>query len=133
QGEVAPKAKELDETGRFPTELVKQLGEMGMMGMMVSEKWGGSGMDTVSYAMALEEVAAACASTAVIMSVNNSLVCWPIEAYGTDEQKEKYLTPLARGEKLGCFALSEPGHGSDPGGLKVHAKNVAGGYQIKGT
>src|SRR5690349_14118399 len=105
QSEIAPKAKELDETGRFPTELVKQLAEMGLMGMMVPEKWGGAGMDAVSYAMAMEEIAAACASTAVVMSVNNSLVCWPITAYGTDQQKERFLTPLARGEKLGCFAL----------------------------
>src|SRR3954469_1611759 len=88
QGEIAPKAKELDETGRFPTEIVKQLGEMGLMGVMVDEKWGGSAMDVVSYAMVMEEVAAACASTAVIMSVNNSLVCWPIEKYGTDELKK---------------------------------------------
>src|SRR4051812_5080134 len=100
RSEIAPKAKELDETGRFPTELIKQLAEMGLMGMMVPEQWGGAGMDTVSYAMALEEVASACASTAVIMSVNNSLVCWPISAYGNDAQKEKFLKPLARGEKL---------------------------------
>jgi butyryl-CoA dehydrogenase len=133
QGEIAPKAKELDETGRFPTELVKQLGEMGLMGMMVPEEYGGAGMDTVSYAMALEAVAEACASTAVIMSVNNSLVCWPITAYGTEEQKKKFLAPLARGEKLGCFALSEPGAGSDPAGLKCVARRVEGGYQVRGT
>jgi butyryl-CoA dehydrogenase len=133
QGEIAPKAKELDETGHFPTEIVKQLGEMGLMGMMVPEQWGGAGMDTVSYAMALEEVAAACASTAVIMSVNNSLVCAPINYWGNDEQKEKYLKPLARGEKLGCFALSEPGAGSDPAGMTCVAKKVEGGYRIHGT
>lgn len=133
QTQIAPKAKEFDETGRFPAEIVKQLGEMGLLGMMVPEAWGGAGMDSVSYAMAMEEVAAACASTAVIMSVNNSLVCYPIDAFGTDEQKRKFLTPLARGEKLGCFALSEPGHGSDPGGLKCLAKKVDGGYRISGT
>jgi len=133
QSEIAPKAKEFDETGRFPTEVVKQLGEMGLMGMMVPEQWGGAGMDAVSYAMAMEEIAAACASTAVIMSVNNSLVCYPILAFGNDEQKKKYLTPLAKGEKLGCFALSEPGHGSDPAGLKCHAVKVQGGYKVKGT
>ncbi|MBY0469861.1 acyl-CoA dehydrogenase [bacterium] len=131
--EIAPKAKELDETGRFPTELVKQLAEMGLMGVMVDEKWGGSGMDAVSYAMVMEEVAAACASTAVIMSVNNSLACWPIETYGTDELKKRVLTPLAKGEKLGCFALSEPGAGSDPGGLTCTATKVPGGYKIRGT
>jgi butyryl-CoA dehydrogenase len=133
QAEIAPKAKEFDETGRFPTEIVKQLGEMGLMGMMVPEQWGGAGMDTVSYAMAIEEIAAACASTAVIMSVNNSLVCAPINYWGNDEQKEKYLKPLARGEKLGCFALSEPGAGSDPAGMKCVAKKVEGGYRIHGT
>jgi butyryl-CoA dehydrogenase len=133
QGEVAPKAKELDETGRFPTELVKQLGEMGLMGMMVPEEYGGAGMDAVSYAMCMEEISAACASTGVIMSVNNSLACYPILAYGTDAQKKKWLAPMAKGEKLGCFALSEPGAGSDPAGLKCAAKKVPGGYQIHGT
>ncbi len=133
RGEVAPKAKELDESGRFPVEVVRQLAGLGLMGMMVSEKWGGAGMDAVSYAMAMEEIAASCASTAVIMSVNNSLVCWPIEAYGTDFQKQALLKPLARGDKLGCFALSEPGHGSDPAGLKCQAKKVDGGYRISGT
>jgi butyryl-CoA dehydrogenase len=133
QNEIAPKAKENDETGHFPKEIIRQLGEMGMMGMMVPEQWGGSGMDAVTYAMAMEEVSAACASTGVIMSVNNSLVCYPILAFGTDEQKKKLLTPLARGEKLGCFALSEPGHGSDPAGLKCQATPVSGGYKIKGT
>ncbi|MEK6577770.1 MAG: acyl-CoA dehydrogenase family protein, partial [Bdellovibrionota bacterium] len=86
---IAPRAKHHDETGEFPTEIVKQLSEMGLMGMMVPEEFGGAGMDTVSYAMALEEVAAACASTAVIMSVNNSLVCAPLVKFGTAEQKIK--------------------------------------------
>lgn len=133
QAEIAPKAPELDQTGNFPTEIVKQLGEMGLMGMMVNEKWGGAGMDTVSYAMAMEAVSEACASTGVIMSVNNSLVCWPIETYANDEQKERLLKPLATGQKLGCFALSEPGHGSDPAGLKCQAKKVKGGYSISGS
>lgn len=133
QGEVAPKAKELDETGRFPTELVQQLGEMGLMGMMVPEEYGGAGMDAVSYAMCMEEISAACASTGVIMSVNNSLACYPILAFGTEEQKKKWLAPMAQGKKLGCFALSEPGAGSDPAGLKVSAKKVPGGYKIHGT
>ena len=106
---------------------------MGLMGMMVPEQYGGAGMDAVSYAMCMEEISAACASTAVIMSVNNSLVCSPILDFGTDEQKKKFLTPLARGEKLGCFALSEPGHGSDPAGLKCTATKVDGGYKLNGT
>jgi len=133
RAEIAPKAKHHDETGEFPANNVKKLAEMGLMGMMVDEKWGGAGMDAVSYAMAMEEISSACASTGVIMSVNNSLVCWPLDAYGTDAQKEKFLKPLARGEKLGCFALSEPGHGSDPAGLKLSAKKVEGGYSLKGT
>jgi butyryl-CoA dehydrogenase len=133
RGEVAPKAKELDETGHFPTELVKQLGEMGLMGMMVPEEYGGAGMDVVSYAMCMEEISAACASTGVIMSVNNSLSCYPLLAFGTDEQKKKWLAPMAQGQTLGCFALSEPGAGSDPAGLKVSAKKVDGGYRLRGT
>jgi butyryl-CoA dehydrogenase len=133
RGEVAPKAKELDETGRFPTELIKQMAEMGLMGMMVPEEYGGAGLDVISYAMCMEEISSACASTGVIMSVNNSLACYPILAFGTEAQKKKWLTPMAKGEKLGCFALSEPGAGSDPAGLKVTAKKVQGGYSIKGT
>jgi butyryl-CoA dehydrogenase len=130
---VAPKAKHHDETGEFPEEHVKQMAEMGLMGMMVSEEYGGAGLDAISYAMCMEEISAACASTGVIMSVNNSLVCWPIDAYGTPEQKKKWLTPLARGKKLGCFALSEPGAGSDPGGLRLTAVKVEGGYKLNGT
>lgn len=133
QKQIAPLAKHNDETGEFPAGIVKQLGEMGLMGMMVPEEFGGSGMDAVSYAMAMEEVSAACASTGVIMSVNNSLSCGPILAWGTDEQKKKWLTPLAQGAKLGCFALSEPGAGSDPAGLKCYAKKVEGGYRISGS
>ena len=130
---IRPAAAKLDSTGEFPHEIVRSLAEMGLMGMMVPEQWGGAGMDTVSYAMCMEEIAAECASTAVIMSVNNSLVCAPILAYGNDEQKRKYLTPLAKGEKLGCFALSEPGHGSDPAGLECTATPVEGGFRLRGT
>ena len=133
RAQIAPKAKELDESGKFPSEIVKQLAEMGLMGMMVPEPWGGAGMDTVSYAMAMEEISAACASTGVIMSVNNSLVCQPLLSFGNDDQKKSFLTPLARGEKLGCFALSEPSAGSDPAGLKLLARRVDGGYRLKGT
>ena len=133
RGKIAPKAKENDATGDFPHDLVKQLGEMGLMGMMVPEEYGGAGMDAVSYAMCMEEVSAACASTGVIMSVNNSLSCAPIQNFGTDAQKKKWLTPMARGEKLGCFALSEPGAGSDPGGLTCTATKVEDGYKLQGT
>lgn len=133
QTQIAPKAAHFDRAHEYPKDIVKQLGEMGLMGMMVPEEWGGAGMDAVSYAMAMEEIAAACASTAVIMSVNNSLVCAPILAFGNDDQKRRILTPLAKGEKIGCFALSEPGHGSDPAGLKLSAKKVEGGYLLKGA
>lgn len=130
---VAPAAKHHDESGEFPAAQIKQMAEMGLMGMMVSEEYGGAALDAVSYAMCMEEISAACASTGVIMSVNNSLVCWPIDTYGTPEQKKKWLAPLARGQKLGCFALSEPGAGSDPGGLKLTASKVEGGYKLRGT
>ncbi|MBC7384660.1 MAG: acyl-CoA dehydrogenase [Cryobacterium sp.] len=130
---VAPKAKHHDETGEFPTENVKRMAEMGLMGMMVDEAYGGAGLDAVSYAMCMEEISAACASTGVIMSVNNSLACWPIQNFGTEEQKQKWLTPLATGEKLGCFALSEPGAGSDPAGMKLIATKVDGGYKLRGS
>jgi butyryl-CoA dehydrogenase len=133
RSEIAPKAKELDETGRFPTEIVSKLSEMGLMGMMVPEEYGGAGMDSVSYAMCMEEISSACASTGVIMSVNNSLACYPIQTFGTHEQKQKWLTPMAQGKMLGCFALSEPGHGSDPAGLKLQATKVPGGYKLNGA
>lgn len=131
--EIAPQAKQLDENKVFPPELIIKLGEMGLMGMMVPETYQGSGMDAVSYVMAMESISSACASTGVLMSVNNSLVCAPILAYGTEEQKKKYLPKLSKGELVGCFALSEPGHGSDPAGLKLQAKKVKDGYQLKGT
>ena len=130
---VAPTAAARDESGEFPTDIVKQMGEMGLMGMMVEEKWGGAGLSAVEYAMAIEAISSACASTGVIMSVNNSLVCYPIQTYGNDHQKEKFLKPLASGQKLGCFALSEPGHGSDPAGLQCRAEKVPGGYKINGS
>lgn len=130
---VAPRAKHHDETGEFPADNVRQMAEMGLMGMMVAEEYGGAGLDAIAYAMCMEEVSAACASTSVVMSVNNSLVCWPLEAFGTEDQKKKWLVPLAQGKKLGCFALSEPSAGSDPGGLKLTATKVDGGYSLRGT
>ncbi len=133
KSEIVPKAAHLDHTGEFPTEICAKLGEMGLMGMMVEEKWGGAGMDTVSYAMALEEISTACASSAVVVSVNNSLFGAPVAKFGNDAQKEKFLRPIASGQKIGCFALSEPGHGSDPAGIKCAAKKVDGGYLIRGS
>lgn len=133
QKEIAPRAKEFDETGRFPKEIISQLSQMGFMGMNVPEAYSGAGLDTLSYVVALEEISAACASCGVIMSVNNSLVCSPLLKFGTEEQKKKYLIPLAKGEKLGCFALSEPSNGSDAAALKTVAKPSGSFYSISGT
>src|SRR5579859_6180678 len=111
--EVAPKAAELDKSGRWPAELVKKMGELGLMGVAIPEEYGGAGMDAVSYALAMEEISAACASTGVIMSVNNSLFSDPVYKFGTDDQKARILAPVAAGKKLGCFGLTEPMSGSD--------------------
>src|ERR1035437_4997495 len=111
--EIAPSAVERDKTCEFPEAIVQKLGELGFMGMMTPPEWGGAGLDCVSYVLAMEEISKVDASVGVIMSVNNSLVCWVIEAFGTDEQKERFLRPLATGQKLGAYCLSEPGIGSD--------------------
>ncbi|MDL1873025.1 acyl-CoA dehydrogenase [Deltaproteobacteria bacterium PRO3] len=113
QKEVAPTAAEMDQKGEFPSRHLPKMAELGLLGMMVPTEWGGSGLDTLAYVLALEEISAACASTSVTMSVNNSLYCGPILKFGTDAQKEKYLKPFASGQKLGAYALSEPGTGSD--------------------
>ncbi|MFZ9583179.1 MAG: acyl-CoA dehydrogenase family protein, partial [Crocinitomicaceae bacterium] len=113
QNVLKPEVIDRDNAQRFPAEEVKQLGELGFMGMMVDPKYGGSGMDTLSYVLAMEEISKVDASTSVCMSVNNSLVCWGLEKFGTEEQKQKYLVPLAKGEKIGAFCLSEPEAGSD--------------------
>lgn len=130
---IQPLAAELDKTGRFPTELVKELAELGFMGMMVPEQYGGSGLDTVSYVLAMEEVSRGCASTGVIMSVNNSLVCAPIEKFGTSAQKERWLTPLAQGKLLGCFCLSEPSTGSDAAAQQTTAVKTDKGWILNGS
>src|SRR5689334_24199993 len=109
------------------------MGELGFLGVAVPEAWGGAGMDTVSYVLAMEEISRACASCGVIMSVNNSLVCDPILKFGTDEQKTRFLTPLARGELLGCFALSEPEAGSDAAAQKTTSKLVGDEWVISGV
>jgi alkylation response protein AidB-like acyl-CoA dehydrogenase len=113
QNEIAPSAVERDINAQFPTEIVKKMGELGFMGMMVKPEYGGAGLDAVSYVLAMIEISKVDASVGVIMSVNNSLVTWGIEEYGSDHLKEKYLVPLAKGEKLGAFCLSEPEAGSD--------------------
>jgi len=132
QKEVAPIAGQLDATSRFPTENVKKMGALGLMGMMVPQEWGGSGLDALTYVLALEEISTACASTAVTMSVNNSLYCGPILKFGTEAQKKKHLIPFARGEKLGAYALSEPGTGSDAANQKTVAKKAGNTYLLNG-
>ena len=119
--EVAPEAARLDDTHEFPTELAKKMGELGLMGVAVPEEYGGAGMDYVCYVVALEEISVACANTGVVMSANNSLACGPILANGSEEQKEKFLEPMASGEKIGCFGLTEPSAGSDAAAQKTTA------------
>ncbi len=119
---IAPTAIERDIKSEFPYEIMKKMGELGFMGMMVSPEWGGSGMDYISYTLAMEEFSKADASIGIITSVQNSLVCWIIEKYGTESQKEKYLRPLAEGRHLGSYCLSEPNAGSDARGLETGAK-----------
>ena len=124
---------ERDTEQRFPAEEIKQLGELGFMGMMVDPKYGGSGMDTVSYALAMEEISKVDASASVCMSVNNSLVCWGLEKFGTEEQKQKYLVPLAKGEIIGAFCLSEPEAGSDATSQRTTAIDRGDHYLVNGT
>jgi butyryl-CoA dehydrogenase len=130
---VAPKAAELDKTGRWPTEIVAEMAELGMLGMAIPQEYGGAGLDTFAYALAMEEVSAACASCGVIMSVNNSLFCDPVYKFGTDEQKRRVLAPVARGEKLGCFGLTEPMSGSDAQTMVTSAEKTSGGWAIRGA
>ena len=133
QNVLKPGVIERDNAQRFPAEEVKQLGELGFMGMMVDPKYGGSGMDTLSYVLAMEEISKVDASTSVCMSVNNSLVCWGIEKFGTEEQKQKYLIPLAKGEKIGAFCLSEPEAGSDATSQRTTAIDQGDHYLLNGT
>lgn len=133
QKELAPKAAELDETETFPSEAVKKMAELGLMGITVPAEFGGAGMDHVAYVLVLEEIAAACASTAVTMSVNNSLYCAPIVKFGADAQKERYVKPFASGQKLGAYALSEPGTGSDAANQKTTAAKKGNKYILNGT
>jgi len=131
--EVLPKAAEIDREHRHPAELVKRMAELGFLGIAVPEQHGGAGFDHVSYVLAMEEISRACASTGVIMSVNNSLVCDPIYRFGTPAQHEQWLRPLAAGKLLGCFALSEPEAGSDAAAQKTTATRDGDGWIIQGT
>ena len=131
--EVAPKAAELDKTGRWPAEIVKKMAELGLLGVAIPQEHGGAGMDVLSYALAMEEVSAACASCGVIMSVNNSLFCDPVYKFGNDDQKKRVLAPVARGDKLGCFGLTEPMSGSDAQTMVTSAEKTSGGWRINGA
>ena len=133
QNVLKPGVIERDREQKFPTEEVKQLGELGFLGIMVDTKYGGSGMDAISYVLAMEEISKIDASTSVIMSVNNSLVCYGLEKYGTEEQKQKFLVPLARGQKIGAFCLSEPEAGSDATSQRTTAVDMGDHYLLNGT
>ena len=133
QNEIAPVAREYDEAERFPREQLKGLAELGLLGMIIPEEYGGAGFDSVSYALALEEISKADSSVAVIVSVTNSVCCYPILSFGTEEQKQKYLVPLAKGEKLGAFCLSEPQAGSDAVNQKSRAVEDGDFYVLNGT
>ena len=129
---VRPRAAAIDQSGEFPRELFAAAGALGLAGVAVPVEYGGSGMDTVSYSIVIEEISRVCANTGVILSVNNSLVCDPIEKFGSPEQKQRFLVPLARGEKLGCFALTEPDAGSDAANQKTRAVRDGDVYRISG-
>jgi alkylation response protein AidB-like acyl-CoA dehydrogenase len=133
QTELLPAVIERDETQTFPSEQIKKLGELGFLGMMVDPKYGGAGMDAISYVLAMEEISKVDASTSVIMSVNNSLVCWGLETFGTEEQKQKYLVPLAKGDIIGAFCLSEPEAGSDATSQSTTAIDKGDHYLLNGT
>ena len=133
ENEVKHLAKELDETERFPTETVQKMAEMGMMGLPIPEELGGSGVDQLGYVLAVEELSKVCATTGIILSAHTSLCCWPIMTFGTEEQKEKYLKPLASGQKLGAFALTEPSAGTDASMQKSTAVLDGDHYILNGN
>src|ERR1043166_6561822 len=131
--EIKPVASRLDHDGTYPVEELKKLSDLGLMGVFVPEQFGGGGMDRIAYVVALEEISKVWASLGVIMSVNNSLVCGPILRFGNDEQKKRYLSRLARGEWLGCYALTEPEAGSDAGSIQTQAKRAGSDYVLNGS
>ena len=133
QNVLKPGVIERDREQRFPKEEIKQLGELGFLGMMVDPKYGGGGMDTISYVLAMEEISKVDASASVVMSVNNSLVCWGLEKFANEEQKQKYLVPLAKGERIGAFCLSEPEAGSDATSQRTTAIDMGDHYLLNGT
>src|SRR5262249_3248165 len=131
--EVGPLARELDESGHFPRETFRKAAELGLTGVAFPEEEGGAGFDHVAYSIVIEEISRCCASTGVILSVQNSLYCDPIHRYGTEEQKKKFLVPFARGEKIGCYALTEPQAGSNAAALQTQAAKRGDSYVINGT
>jgi alkylation response protein AidB-like acyl-CoA dehydrogenase len=133
EAEVKPHAKEIDETGRFPRETFRKAAELGLTGVAVPENYGGAGMDHASYAIVVEEISRVCASTGVILSVQNSLYCDPVLRFGTEDQKQKFLVPYARGEKIGCYALTEPQAGSNAAALATKAVRKGETYIVNGT
>ena len=133
EAEVKPLAREIDETGRFPRETFQKAAELGLTGVALPENYGGAGMDHISYTIVIEQIARVCASTSVILSVQNSLYCDPIYRFGTEEQKQKFLVPFARGEKIGCYALTEPQAGSNAAALTTKAVRKGDTYVINGT
>lgn len=133
EAEVKPLARELDRTGRFPLETLRKAAELGWVGVAVPEEEGGAGADHVSYSILIEEISRACASTGVILSVQNSLFCDPLHRFGTAEQKKRFLVPYARGERIGCYALTEPQAGSNAAALRTTAVRRGDGYVVNGT
>ena len=131
--EVKPLARELDETGHFPRDTIRKAAELGLTGVSISEKYGGASFDHISYAIVIEEISRVCASTGVILSVQNSLYCDPIDRFGTEEQKQRFLVPFARGEKIGCYALTEPQAGSNAAALTTRAVRKGDRYIVNGT
>src|SRR5262249_39696182 len=131
--EVRPIAAQIDASHEFPAQNVKKMGELGLMGMFVPAEYGGAGMDFVSYVVAVEELSRVCASHGVIVSVNNSLVCYPLLAFGSEEQKRKYLVPLAQGARLGAYCLTEPNAGSNAANQETTATRDGDDYVLNGT
>jgi len=131
--EVEPRAKQLDQTGEWPGELVARMGELGLLGIAIEEQYGGAGLDHVGYALAMEEVSRACASVGVIMSVNNSLACDPVNRFGSEAQKQEFLRPMASGKRLGCFGLTEPMSGSDAATMATFAERAGDHWVLNGS
>ena len=133
EAEIEPKSASLDQSGEFPFDTMKKLGEMGILGMVVPEKYGGSGFDTTSYSIAVEEISRVCGSTGITVAAHNSLGLYPIYLFGNEEQRKRYIPPLAKGEKLGSFGLTEPGAGSDAAGTKTTAVLDGDCYVVNGS